>query len=118
MRNSGIKALLVEACKEPKEVAIDNPDSCAGFLELLGCDSIDCVCREIGGKPYCLTVDGEGLMKEGLPCSGASGMRERLMGRIVVTGAADRNGSLRGLTEADVARIRKNIVGGVLCYGI
>jgi hypothetical protein len=113
-----IKALVIEACKEPKETIIENPDSCGEFLELIGCDSIDCVYREIGGKAYCLTIDDEGLMKEGLPCSGVCGMRERLAGRIVVTGAANGSGSLRGLTEADLARIRKNIVGGVLCYDI
>jgi hypothetical protein len=71
-RKNGIKALVIEACKDPREVTIENPDGC--------------------------------------------GMREKLLGRIVVTGTADANGSLWGLNKPDLERIRKNVVGGVLCY--
>jgi hypothetical protein len=113
-----IAALVIEAGKEPREATIGNPDSCAEFLDLIGCDSIDCVERRIGGKAYCLTVDDEGLFKEDLPCSGVCGIRERLVGRIVVTGTADGSGSLRGLAKADLERIGKNVVGGVLCYDL
>jgi hypothetical protein len=118
MSKKAIRALVIEAGKDPREAAIKDPDGCRELIALVGCETIDIVTRHIGGKAYCLTVDDDGLLKRGLPCSGVCGFGERLVGRIVVAGRPDRDGSLTGLSDDDVRRIAKCVIGGVLCYDL
>lgn len=102
-----IKVLLASVTKgenflQPMEIE----DDLKTFYKLIDCDTIDIVTRSFGGKFFDIICDDEGCFKEN-PCFSASNRAgtDGIVGNIIITGAADREGNLTSLTDEDVKRI-------------
>lgn len=85
-------------------------DSLPSFYEKLNCTTIDIVSRTIGGKPYDIICDDEGLLKENPTVSAMDAERKpMLVGNLLICGPADEEGNLTSLTRDDLDHIRKCI---------
>lgn len=87
-------------------------DKLAEFYRLCDCELIDIVMRFIEGRQFCFIVDGEGLLKgpdtiriSAIDTDG----RPALVGNLLVVAADEENeGELRGLTDSEMAILRRH----------
>lgn len=93
-----------------KNRAVDIEDSLESFYQALHCGIIDIVTRKIGGKPYAIICDDEGLFSE-FPIVSAIDNDDSCMfvGNILVSGPADEEGELTELTPQDVENIEAHL---------
>ena len=87
-------------------------DKLTEFYRLCDCDVIDIVMRFIEGRQFCFIVDGEGLLKEPdtirISAIDTDG-RPALVGNLLVVAADEEDeGELRGLTDTEVAILRRH----------
>lgn len=102
----------VENSKHGK-VEIGDVDRLGQFYELIGCECIDIAVRNIGGKPFNVVLDDEGLLVE-RPVFSAIDSKHRpmLAGNLVIMGIGD-DCDLASVTDEDIALIRKNMLVAV-----
>ena len=101
----------------PNLVLLDIIDDLDTLYQLIGCDTIDIVLRKIGGKPYQIILDDEGLFanKPVLTMADPENKDDIIVGTVVIAGKADENGDLTSVTEEDVQHIENYIYYGVTC---
>lgn len=88
--------------------------SLEGFYALLRCDLVDMPERRIGGDPFTIICDDEGLLKENPVVSAYDPMgNPALVGPIFVV-KFDGEEDVRSLTEEDVAYLAKHIRRGMV----
>lgn len=92
-----------------RTVEIEDNDHLGQFYKLIGCDCIDIAVRKVGGKPYNIVLDDEGLLVAEPKFSAIDGsMRAMLAGNIILFGMAE-DMDLADIGESDIANIRENI---------
>lgn len=77
------------------------------FYSLIGTDCIDIVVRRIGGRPYNIVLDDEGILKKS-PLTAANGWEEALYGTLLVFGIGS-DGDLATLDGIGTNRIRSQM---------
>lgn len=92
--------LLDTRKKTVSAVAID--DELETYYKLLGCSTIEIVPRKIGKYIVNIVCDEEGLLKSNPLTSAIDSMGNgMLVGSLFITGLADEEGDLTGLTEEE-----------------
>lgn len=102
-----IKVVFSNVIGNKPPIALDIYDNLDVFYELLKCDVIDIVRRNIWGKTYCFIVDDEGLLKKDPILSGwcLNNFAGNLYGNLIIAGVEDDEGDLTSLSNADVNKI-------------
>ena len=89
-------------------------DNLNSYYNLLDCNMIDIVSRKIGArtrKYYEIVCDDEGLLRSDARISAINDMGgTMLVGSLFITGSVSAEGELTSLTDADVAKIKKNLL--------
>ena len=104
-----MKGFLIDVQNDKaREVDIKDGNHLRQFYDLIGCRCIDITCRTIGGKPYNIVLDDEGLLVD-RPILSAFGedMRPMLAGNLVIFNMGPEM-DLADLTEEDIANIKAN----------
>lgn len=79
------------------------------FYDLIGCRCIDITVRKVGGKPYNIVLDDEGLLVGEPTISAIDGeMHSMLAGNLILFGMAD-DMDLASIEAADVPNIIGNM---------
>lgn len=93
---------------ETKRVDLNGLES---YYKLIGCRVIDIVRRKIGNRYYEIICDDEGLLVD-QPIISTVNRRGGVMtvGNIIITGRADNEGNLTGLTENEIKFIQRQIM--------
>lgn len=79
------------------------------FYDLIGCRCIDITVRKVGGKPYNIVLDDEGLLVDNPTFSAIdSEMHSMLAGNLILFGMAD-DMDLASIEAADVPNIIGNM---------
>lgn len=93
---------------ETKRVDLDGLES---YYKLIGCRCIDIIRRKIGNRYYEIICDDEGLMVD-QPIISSVNRRGEIMtvGNIIITGKADYEGNLTGLTDNEINYIQRQIM--------
>lgn len=91
-----------------REVEIEDKDHLGQFYKLIGCDCIDIAVRSIGGKPYNIVLDDEGLLvADPIASAVDASYHAMLAGNLLIFGiGADMD--LAGITQEDVDNIRSH----------
>ena len=107
-----MKAYLIDVNEGRHEVVeISEHDQLGQFYKLIGCECIDIAVRRIGGKPFNIIVDDEGLLVSHPIISAVDGrMRGMLAGNLVIMGMDSDWGELTGITDEDAELIAHNLV--------
>lgn len=80
------------------------------FYRLIGCRCIDIAVRTIGGKPYNIVLDDEGLLVADPIVSAIDGRGHGMLaGNLIIFGIAD-DMDLASLTDGDVRNIKSNLM--------
>ncbi len=103
-----MRALWLDVeCRKVEEVEVNELED---YYKLIDCRCVDIVVRKIGGKPYDIICDDEGLFKENNPISAVDeNWNPMLVGNLIICGLADSEGELSSLTDDDMKHIRKRI---------
>lgn len=92
-----------------KTVEIQDNDHLGQFYKLIGCDCIDITVRKVGGKPYNVVLDDEGLLVADPKFSAIDGrMHAMLAGNIILFGIGE-DYDLTDIDEKDVENITENM---------
>lgn len=92
----------------PEIVKVDeDEDQLHRFYELIGCDAIDIVPEEIGGRPFDLIVDDEGKLKDNLPTFRLNDGR-MLYGNILFAHKGE-GGTTVGIEKEDIPLLTRRI---------
>lgn len=110
MRASELKVFVVDVNANSCEERIIQ-DDLKVFYEIIDCCTIDITPRKIGGKPFLVICDDEGLFVSNNPISMAdpTDRNNVIVGSVIITGVADRDGDLTSLTDEDVELIKQNV---------
>lgn len=86
-------------------------DDLHAFYDLLDCRCIDIITRSIGGFPYDIVCDDEGLFKDN-PFVSACLLdgRSHLVGALFVCGLADDDGDLTSLSPPQLSLIQNHVM--------
>ena len=86
------------------------------YYQIIGCHSIDITLRRIGGKAFLVICDDEGLFDKNNQVSMADPTDKDniIVGNVIITGLADRDGDLTSLTDEDIDLIERNICTALL----
>lgn len=105
-----MKGFLVDVENDTaKVVEIGERDHLGQFYRLIGCDCIDITVRKVGGKPYNIVLDDEGLLVADPIFSAIDGaMHAMLAGNLILFGMGE-DYDLTDLTDKDVENIRENV---------
>lgn len=104
-----MKAIWIDVESDEVKV-IDTKADLKAMYAMCNCDCIDIAVRSIGGKPYNIVVDDEGLLKSNWTIGALNHDNELMLaGNLVVLGINRRTCDFAGLTDADV----ENIMGYV-----
>ena len=99
--------LNVNERKAPEVLEIE--DKLETFYKLIDCSTVDIVTREIGGKPFSIICDDEGLFVEKPTISALKKEHKtELVGNLIITGMPDDDGELTGLTDEEIRTIEAN----------
>lgn len=97
--------------KEAKAERIEIEDELQEFYRVIGCDWIDITQRRIGGKPFSIVCDDEGLFVDNPKISAIDLIgNPMLVGNLLILSANNTDGELESLTEAEAAHILKRVV--------
>ena len=104
-----IKALLfkdgrLQVLEELDQEGLDE------IYRLIECNAIDIVERWIGGKPYRIICDDEGMYAVNPKISFYAPRECYLVGNLIITGHEDNEGYLTSLSVADILNIRLSLV--------
>lgn len=106
-----ITGLLIDVMSNPgkiKEVEIEEERSLSDLYEALGCSTIDIVVRRIGGRPFDIVCDDEGLLKEAPRVSAVAANGEyMLVGNLFICNHYKEK--LTSLSKEDVKHICSNV---------
>ncbi len=84
-------------------------DELKSFYEFIGCETVDIVRRQIGGRTYHIICDDTGLFKEKPILSATDIMfNPELVGNLIITGESDIEGDLHGVTLDEAKYILSN----------
>lgn len=91
-----------------REVEIADGNHLKQFYDLIGCDCIDIAVRTVGGKPYNVVLDDEGLLvADPIASAVDANYHAMLAGNLLIFGiGADMD--LVGITKEDVGNIQSN----------
>lgn len=90
-------------------VEIKDGDHLGQFYKLIGCECIDIAVRKVGGRPYNVVLDDEGLLVSNPTFSAIDGgMHAMLAGSIILFGIGD-DMDLTSIVDEDVVNIRDNM---------
>ena len=104
-KNKRIRIFVVDV--EKQETRLDSTDcSLEDLHRLINCDTIDIVTREIGGKPYAIICDDNGLLDQRTYSAISPEGAVRLVGNLVISNF-DENGDLARLTGDDEKRLMR-----------
>ncbi len=104
-----MKMLLIDT-RLVMPVILDVDGTLEEYYRLLQCDTIDIVCRQIGGKYFNVICDDEGLFKSDNVVTGIDADGEPcLVGNLLFCNAG-KDGYEKGLSDEDITRISKNLV--------
>ena len=105
-----MKALFydVEKCElEEREVREHDFE---GYCDIIGCDELDVVSRQFGGKRYAVVIDDDGLLKPQPKLSATStNMLFSLAGNLIIFAYQKNNLDFRGLKKSDIKHIREHL---------
>ena len=103
-----MKAILIDV-REDKVKLVD-PKGLKDYYRLIGCHTVDIVCRRINGKYFNIICDDEGLLTENPKIAGIDFFCVFLLvGFLIFGGDVVDDGGLLGLNEEDVKVIYANI---------
>lgn len=107
-----MKAYLVDVNEGRHGVVeISEHDQLKQFYRLIGCECIDIAVRRIGGKPFNIIVDDEGLLVSCPIISAVDGrMKGMLAGNLVIMGMDSDWGELTGISDDDADLIAHNLI--------
>lgn len=108
-----MKAYYVNA-NAVKFGTIDIEPTLEEYYRLLDCDCIDIVVRRVGGIPFNIVLDDEGLLKPNRVGGAATDCDELLMGNLLLFGVDDVTHDLRGLAEHEAQTIEGSVVVAIL----
>lgn len=125
--NNKIKFILVDPFnhdinKSNGEVIEMEPEL-ENYYKLLDCETIDITQRYIGGKPYDIIVDDEGLLKENkISCINPASylisdnyrQNDLLAGKVLITKYNEESGKNISLNDEDIKNIQNRIQNNVL----
>lgn len=105
-----MKGFLIDVKNdEAKVVEIKDKDHLGQFYRLIGCRCIDIAVRKVGGKPYNIVLDDEGLLVADPVFSAIDeAMHAMLAGNLILLGIGE-GYDLTDLTDEDVDGIRENM---------
>lgn len=107
-----MKVIYLNVVDRKAPEVLDVDDELETYQRLIGCDCIDIVRREIGGKPYRIICDDEGYFKkDAFFISAVSNIRGNcpLVGNLVICGDYVKDGELTGLTKKEEGLILQEI---------
>ena len=103
-----MKAILIDVNED--KVKLVDPKGLKDYYRLIGCHTVDIVCRRINGKYFNIICDDEGLLTENPKIVAIDKNRDpMLVGNLIIVGDVDDDGGLLGLNEEDVKLINANI---------
>mgnify|MGYP000965805405 CR=1 FL=1 len=103
-----MKAILIDVNED--KVKLVDPKGLKDYYRLIGCHTVDIVCRRINGKYFNIICDDEGLLTENPKIAAIDKNRDpMLVGNLIIVGDVDDDGGLLGLNEEDVKLINANI---------
>lgn len=96
------------------EVEVKERNRLGQYYDLIGCECIDIAVRRIGGKPYNIVLDDEGLLVDRVVFSGIdSDMRPMLAGNLIIFGMEEGGYELDSLTDEDVRNIKGSVIAAI-----
>lgn len=99
-----IRGILIKDGQMQEKEIWNNLDS---YYQELGCDTIDVVARNIGGRCYNIVCDDEGLYHDGyISMMDAERNAPMLVGNLFICNNDDR-GRLTSLTDEDCTHIKR-----------
>ena len=105
-----MKALFYDAEKCELEEREVKENDFEGYCDIIGCDELDVVSRQFGGKQYAVVLDDEGYMKPHPKLSATSkSMLFPLVGNLLIFAYQKNNLDFRGLKKSDIKRIREHL---------
>lgn len=110
MRESELKVFVADVKNDIFEERIVK-DDLKVYYQIIGCHNIDITPRRIGEKAFLVICDDEGLFDENNQVSMAdpTDRDNIIVGNVIITGLADRDGDLTSLTDEDIDLIERNI---------
>lgn len=111
-----MKMILIDTSKEKAEVVTVKEDKLETYYELLKCQYIEIVEREIHGVRFNIICDEEGKFKENKLSGVMKDNSDFFVGNILLCGLGDKKGNLTGLKGDDIDIIMNYIVS-VSCEG-
>ena len=86
------------------------------YYRLIGCRCIDIAVRDVGGRPYNIVLDDEGLLVDSPVVSAYMGNEPALAGNLIFFGLDESTFDVASLSDDDVENIKNHMrpVVGVL----
>jgi hypothetical protein len=104
----GIKYTNLEQYEKDKGVSVEViNDNLKCFYDKIGCQYIDIVIRNVGGKKYCFVHDESGAYQDDVVYTAVCPHNPlaSIPGTCIITGPADSNGDLTSLTNTDIRNL-------------
>ena len=103
-----MKTVFIDVLNQ-KVKTLDIENELEVFYELINCRTIDMTMRKIGGKPYVIICDDEGLLTDAPILSAVNhNLEPMLVGNLIIVNNG-KNGDITGLTEEDIKSILNNL---------
>ena len=103
-----MKMILLDVKNEVVEIV--EADGLQDYYRHIGTDVIDIVTRRIGGEPYEIICDDEGLLKEYPKISAIDDMGQpMLVGNLLIAGGVDIEGNLEPVEIEDIEYVMQFI---------
>lgn len=111
-----ITVIYFDVAGKKAPVKMEIRDEIDEYYRLINCDTIDIISRKINDVPVCVVLDDEGYFKRDIKISGRDKAEsEFLVGNLIITGRADKEGDLTSLSPADITKIAEGIER-IYCY--